>query len=97
MYKGIIKDYVVRGRRFVIVQDKDGFFLAVEDKYLDKYGRLTKTLNGFQLHASKCLKTCIQGVADMVEIDYLRSIGKSDAEAFSIVANVPLEIAETLF
>lgn len=42
--KGIIKDFVVRGRRFVIVQDKAGYFLAVEDKYLDKYGRLAETL-----------------------------------------------------
>lgn len=96
MYKGIIKDFVVRGRVFHIVQDEEGFFLAVEDKYVTN-GKLNTTLNGFQLHASKCLKTCLQGVEDMVEIDYLRSIGKSDAEAFSIVANVPLEMCINLF
>lgn len=63
MYKGIIKDFVVRGRVFHIVQDEEGFFLAVEDKYVTN-GKLNTTLNGFQLHVSKCLKTCLQGVKE---------------------------------
>ena len=95
--KGIIRDLEVRNRHFVVIQNDDGFYLAIEDKYLDERGRLTKTLNGGQMCASKDLKTCLTSVRDRVEIDYLLDMGATKAEAFSIVAGVPLEVAEILF
>lgn len=74
----------VRGRQFQIVRNAEGFFLAIEDKYLDANGCLTETLNGFQMHASKDLATCLETTKDAVEIDYLKSTGLDKDEAFKV-------------
>lgn len=71
-----------RDRHFVIVQNNEGFYLAIEDKYLDENGCTTKALNGFEMHASLDLNMCIQCTKDAVDIDYLKSTGLSDEEAF---------------
>lgn len=70
----------VRDRHFVIVQNDEGYYLAVEDKYLDAEGKTTKMLTGYEMHASKDLETCIETTTDCVEIDYIKSTGL-DAEA----------------
>lgn len=74
----------VRGRSFDIVLDK-GYYQAVEDKYIDENGRLTRTLYGHQTFANEDLNKCIKGVRNQVEIDYLIEQGHSKAEAFGIV------------
>lgn len=85
----IIKDFVVRDRHFVIVQNEQGFYLAIEDKYITD-GKLNKTLNGFQMYANKDLNWCLNTCKNQVEIDYLEAQGKSKAEAYAIVFNIPL-------
>jgi len=85
----IINDFVARGRHFTIVKDEQEFYLAIEDKYITD-GKLNKTLNGFQMYANKDFNRCLNACKNGVEIDYLEAQGKSRAEAFAIVFNVPL-------
>lgn len=78
----ICKDYIVRGRHFTVIL-QDGFYCAIDEKYIDKNGCLTQTLNGFHTFADRNLETCLNRVRDRVEIDYLESTGMSKAEAFA--------------
>lgn len=83
----IIKSYIQRGRHFTIAQNEDGFFLAIEDKYITD-GKLNRTLNGFQMYASKSLQDCLTSLRNAIEIEYLESQGHSKAEAFAIHFNM---------
>lgn len=80
--KTIVKDLTIRNRHFVIVQNEDGWYLAIEDKYLTD-GKMNTALNGFQMYADKELQGCLNRVKDAVEVDYLESTGMSRAEAFA--------------
>lgn len=94
MANTIIKDFIVRDRHFTIVQNEEGFFLAIEDKYITD-GKLNRTLNGFQMFASKDLNTCLNTTKNQVEIEYLEAQGYSKAEAFGICFGIPTDkIAE---
>ena len=86
----IVRNFVVRDRHFTIVKDAEGFYLAIEDKYIDANGKLNTTLNGFQMYANKDLNTCLNTCKHQVEIEYLEAQGYSKAEAFAIEFNVPL-------
>lgn len=89
MANTIIKNLVVRDRHFTIVQNEDGFYLAIEDKYITN-GRLNRALNGFQMYASKDLNGCLNTCKTQVEIAYLVEQGYSKAEAFATAMNIPL-------
>ena len=78
-----ITTLIARDRHFTIIQNNEGFYLAIEDKYIDANGCLKQALNGFQMHASKDLNMCLQCTKDAVDIDYLRSTGLSKDEAFN--------------
>lgn len=49
------------GRTFEIVK-KNGWYCAIEDKYIDENNRLTQQLTGLQMCASQVLDVCISGV-----------------------------------
>lgn len=67
-----VTNLIVRGREFkIIYNNKYGKFLAIEDKYLDENGCLTKTLNGLQMHASETVEDCVKSVRMEVEAEYL--------------------------
>lgn len=83
----IIKNYIVRGRHFTIVKNAEGFYLAIEDKYITD-GKINTTLNGVQMNASKDLNQCLDLVKSEVEIDYLVEQGHSKSEAFAIYFNL---------
>lgn len=97
----IIKTFTARNRNFTIVKDDDGYFQAIEDKYIDANGKTTQELYGFQTFANKDLNACLQSTKNQVEIDYLISQGRSKAEAFGIVFDlidkVSAETLESLF
>ncbi len=78
-----ITTLIARDRHFTIIQNDEGFYLAIEDKYIDANGCLKQALNGLQMHASKDLNMCLQCTKDEVDIDYLRSTGLSKDEAFN--------------
>lgn len=78
----VIKDFMVRAERFVIVQNDEGFYLAINKKYIDADGKLTRQLNGIQMHANKNLNDCLNSTMDACKIDYYVSQGMSREEAF---------------
>lgn len=89
MIATIIETFSARNRHFTIVKDEQGFYNAIEDKYIDKDGKLTKTLYGYQTFANKDLNKCLQTTKNQIEIDYLiDEQGFSKAEAFGTVFNL---------
>lgn len=89
----IVKNFSQRGRHFVIVQNEDGYYLAIEDKYITN-GKINQRLNGFQMFASKKLEDCIKRLGDSVEIEHLVSIGHSKAEAFAMYFHMMDKVEE---
>lgn len=93
----VIRNLEVRGRHFTIAKNDEGFYMAIEDKYITD-GKMNTTLNGLQMHASKDLNDCLKGVNDEVEVEYLISTGKTKAQAMAIHFNIPYtEQLEALF
>ena len=87
--KVIVRNYEVRNRHFVIVKDNNGYYEAIEDKYLDSEGKLTKRLNGFDMHAYKDLNQTLNSVKNWVEIEYLeKEEGYTRAKAIATVFNM---------
>lgn len=95
----IIKNYILRDRNFTIVQNEDGWYLAIEKKYIDPDGRINTELNGRQMNASKDLSNCLRMVENDVEIEYLEGLGHSKAEAFAIRFNLTdkMDMVEKMF
>ena len=75
----VVREFIVRDRKFTIVK-KDGFFCAIEDKYITD-GKLNTALNGLQMNASKDLNMCLNTTKSCVEIDHLVQQGMSRREA----------------
>lgn len=92
----IIKNLVSRNRHFMIVKDENGFYMAIEDKYITN-GKTNTELNGLQTNASRDLNECIKTTLNKVEMDYLVESGYTKAEAFSKIFNLPLEACKALF
>lgn len=84
----IVKKYIVRDREFTICKNAEGYYLAIEDKYINADGTINRELNGIQMCASKRLNECLGRCKDHVEIDYLISHGYSKAEAFAKMFNM---------
>lgn len=89
----VIREFICRNRHFTIVKH-EGFYCAIEDKYINEDGTLNTALNGGQLHASKDLNQCLGFVRDRVEIDYLKSTGMTSAEAFATYFGMLEKLAE---
>lgn len=89
-----ITTLVYKGRTFEIVK-KDGFYLAVEDKYLTD-GIMNTTLNGLQMNASEELGRCINQTKNAVELDEYMEQGFTREEAVCKVLGFPIEMAEVL-
>ena len=86
--KVIVRNYEVRNRHFVIVKDNNGYYEAIEDKYIDENGKLTKQLSGLEMNGSHNLNLCLQNVKNSVEMEYLESQGYTKAEAYATVFNM---------
>ena len=84
----IIRNFTSRNRHFTIVCHEQGYFQAIEDKYIDEDGKLTKTLYGYQTFANKDMNMTLTNLKNQIEIDYLVEQGHSKAEAFGIVFNL---------
>lgn len=95
-----ITTYIRGNRSFKIVkemQNGEYWYMAIEDKYIDEDGRLNTSLNGGQMNASKDMNTCIDRVTKMVDFEYFKSQGMSDAEAFAETFHLPLHVCEEMF
>lgn len=78
----MVKDFTAYGQSFVVVKNDEGFYLAINKKYIDADGKLTRQLNGIQMHANKNLNDCLNSTMDACKIDYYVSQGMSREEAF---------------
>lgn len=94
--KVIVKNYTYRGRNFTIVKDQ-GFYMAIEDKYLDENGCLNQRLCGRQLYPAREVKQCMKYVNDECDIAYHMANGMTKEEAYATVLNIPVEMAAALF
>ena len=77
----VIKKIQARDEKFVIVHNEEGWYLAINTKYIDADGKLNRQLNGLQMFANKELKQTVRTVLMSVEVDYLMSTGMTDTEA----------------
>lgn len=87
--KTVIKDYVVRGRHFVItrgISSVDGrqLYFAIEDKYITD-GKLNTRLNGFQTHCHVELNECLNLTRIAVEVGYMKEHGATDEECLEYI------------
>ena len=69
-----------KGRTFEIVFDGT-YYLAIEHCFLDEKGRLTKTLNGFDMNADEELDNTIANVERRVDVDELEAQGMDRTQA----------------
>lgn len=84
----IIKNFSYRGQRFAIVKH-EGFFCAVNRKYIDKDGMVTETLNGLQMCAAHTIGECIEHIKNNLDVDYYMENGLSRFQAMCKVFNIP--------
>lgn len=86
--KVIADRFTYKGRVFTIGERKsDGILVAIEDIYIDENGRLTKSLNGFNLLADRRKNT----VPEIIE----RIYEKVDYEEF-MAENMPQTAQEKM-
>ena len=95
--KTVTKDFSYRGEHFSIVFD-GRFYMTVNHKLIGDDGHPVRTLNYCDgLHPADSVSECIKLTKQDLDLEYLMSIGKSRAEAFAEVLDIPLEMAQQLF
>lgn len=99
--KTIVKNFNYRNRNYTIVKDND-FYMTVEDKYIDKQGRITKELHyNDGLHTNKTLDGCIEDTQRDLDIEYYKAQGMTTGEAYCKVWNITkpddVEAIKTMF
>ena len=77
----VIKKIQARDEKYVIVRNEEGWYLAINTKYIDADGKLNRPLNGLQMFANKELKQTVRTVLMFAEVEYLKSTGMNDMEA----------------
>ena len=87
--------YTRKERTFAIVRH-DGRYCAIEDKYIDADGKLTKTLNGLQMYASISYDECVEHVKNTIDIDDMIANGYTRAQALVKVYNLDPSMIEVL-
>ena len=78
-----VKTLGIREQEYVVVKDDEGYYLAINKEYLDENGRLTRELNGLQMHASKDINACVNSTIADVEIEHLENEGMTLEEAIN--------------
>lgn len=81
MNKVITKAYFYKGQTFAICTNKDGVYMAINHKYLDKNGALTQELNGIQMYVDTHNNT-LEGIIQRINrfIDFEEAAEKRAAE-----------------
>ena len=57
-------------------------YISIEDKDVDADGKLTRQLNGFQMHMASTKELCIEHTKHEVDYDYYKSLGMSKFEIY---------------
>lgn len=84
----ICSDYSYKGTDWTLAYSEEcEQFLAINHKYIEN-GRLTKQLNGLQVHLSPDVDSLIKSVNDEVDLDELLAGGMSKARALCEVMRI---------
>lgn len=62
-----VTTYTELGRSFVIARDDEGFFWAIEDKYIDGNGKLKKSINGLEGHRGETMEWTISTLSNEIQ------------------------------
>ena len=81
MSKVITKAYFYKGKTFTICTNKDGVYMAIDHKHLDKNGKLTQELDGIQMYVDIHNNT-LEGIIHRINtyIDFEEASEKRAAE-----------------
>lgn len=87
-YKVIVRDYSYKGNEYTIIKgEHDGILRAINYKYIDSSGNLTKSLNGIEMfcdHNANTVSAIIERINQKHDWDeYLdeNGIDRNDEEA----------------
>lgn len=90
-----ITTYIENNRTFEVFYAESGKgkgYWAVEDKYIDENGRLTKQLNGISGFHTQSAAETVKLVSDSIKVDAMCEQGIDRmAAAIVVVTGVPLE------
>ena len=86
-----ITTFHINGRDFECVENNDGWFLAIEHKYITNR-KLNRSLNGLEIHAGRTVNECFKNAVFSVEFDKLIEAGYTRDEALWICSNFHGEI-----
>lgn len=84
----IVKNLHVGKENFAIVKNEEGFYLSINRKFIDSSGRVTRQLNGIEIHASKDVNKCINDTITSVKIRELVEAGYSIEDAIHLYFNL---------
>ena len=83
-----ITKLIYRDRTFLIVSNA-GYYMAIEDKYIDENGKTNKNLNGLELNVDDTLLGCKNKVKMSVEYDYqFQMLGDEEAAMNKAISEV---------
>lgn len=89
----VVTKYIIRNKKFYIVRftndDGNKLYGAIDFDYVEN-GKLTRQLNGVQMHVSTDLNQCIEYTRTSVEFDYWVAQGYTNAQAFEKVFDTKL-------
>lgn len=92
-YKVLVRRYHYKGRDFIIAKElHDGIIRAIDLKYINENGRLTRPLNGLEMFCDSRFNTVpeiirrINDHIDFMEYAEKYHIDKNDAELFAKAA-----------
>ena len=80
----IVKNFQYKDRSFAIVKHESGKYMAIDRRYIDEAGRLTRTVRG----GHETIAECIQTTLYMVEYEAGKAMGMSDLEAIQRAMNI---------
>lgn len=75
-----ITTYHESGRMFYICKDENGYW-GIENKYVDKNGRVKIALNGLNGHLHRTLEETLASVKNEIMVDKLMAAGMTSEQA----------------
>ena len=73
----MVKVFEYKNRKFTIVKHESGMYMAIDHKYIDEDGRLTKTVRG----GHRTIEECITSTMYLVNYEAFKALGLTDMQA----------------
>ena len=82
-------------KEFIIATNGKHYF-AIDTDYITN-NRLNTALNGLNTFMHEDINICMERAKESAHFHHLLKRGYTKAQAFSIVHNIPIEVAETMY